>query len=507
VASTDPEMGCDASPVASFEGLGRGALWSGLSSIMLRAGSLLIGVVTARILAPRDIGVFAVALTVHMVLLSISELGIGAALTRTTGDPGDLAPTLGTLALIMGAVTSGIMVLVAPQVSSTLGSPAATGPVRVLALTLVVSSVATVPAALLAREFRQDKRFLAEVSGFVVSSVVLLLLLWGGAGVMGLAWSRVAGMLAFAITLIVLTPQRYGLGFDSAQAARMLRFGVPLTAAGLVGCALANLDYVVIGHSLGGETLGLYVLAYTISGWPISVFTSVIMGVGVPAFARVRHDPDRLPEHLAGALRVLTTLSLPVSALTVALALPLVTGVYGEKWRDAVPVLAILAAFGAIRVPLDLFANFLVAMGATKTLLLTQVVWLVVLAPSLVVGVQVGAATGVAVAHVLVGAGLLLFYARCLRRLSGVRPLALLRAVLRPLVAAMVAAGAASTVAARLDGAWTALGVGAVVGAVTYLACLGPWLPSLRSEARTLWSGRAPAVETVPGVVAGAESG
>lgn len=157
---------------------------------------------------------------------------------------------------------------------------------------------------------------------------------------------------------------------------------------------------------------------------------------------------------------------------------------------------------------LDLFANVLVALGATKTLLAIQLVWLATLAPALVVGVRVAGLTGAAIAHVTVAGGVLLpLYAVVLRRVADVGPAALLHAVIRPVVAAAVAAGAASVVAGRPENPWLALVVGAVVGAGCYLACLGPWLSSLRAEVRALWSARATGVEAVRPPVVAVETG
>lgn len=483
-----------------MEGLGRGALWSGLSSVVLRAGTFAMGIITARVLAPRELGVFAVALTVHTVLVSLSELGLGAALTRHRGDVRGVAPTVATLAIATSTALAATMVLIAPFVASALGSPAATGAVRVLAITLLVTGISTVPAALLAKDFHQDKRFLAELIGFLVSSLVLLVLVLRGWGAMGLAWSRVAGAVATGVVLLKVAPARYRPAFDVDKARWLVRFGLPLASAGLVGITLGSLDYAVVGRLLGGRALGLYVLAYTISGWPISIFTSTVRGVSVPAFARVRHDRERLPLHVANALRVLVTLALPVSALTTALAAPLVIGVYGSRWGETASVLAVLAVFGAIRIPLDLFDNVLVALGATKHLLAVQLLWLAMLAPALVIGVRTRGIAGAAVAHVGVASVVVLpMYVLLLRRLAGIDASVLVRAVARPVVSAVAAGLAANAVADRLAQPWVALVAGSLVGLGCYVACLGPWLASLRADCRALWTTRSPGEAILPG--------
>ena len=61
----------------------RGAAWSGVSTIVLRLGSLVVGMVLARLLSTEEFGVYAVALTVQLILLQIADVGLSAVLVRS----------------------------------------------------------------------------------------------------------------------------------------------------------------------------------------------------------------------------------------------------------------------------------------------------------------------------------------------------------------------------------------------------------------------------------------
>lgn len=69
----------------------KGAAWSGVSSIILRLGSLTVGIILARLLTPQEFGVYAVALTIQSILITIADLGLSADLVRTN-DPERIAP-------------------------------------------------------------------------------------------------------------------------------------------------------------------------------------------------------------------------------------------------------------------------------------------------------------------------------------------------------------------------------------------------------------------------------
>lgn len=92
---------------SSAAGLGkqaaRGAAWSGVGTIMLRLGSVVVGIVLARILTPDEFGVYAIALTVQGILMTMADLGLSAELIRSK-DPERIAPTVATLGVMSGTL-------------------------------------------------------------------------------------------------------------------------------------------------------------------------------------------------------------------------------------------------------------------------------------------------------------------------------------------------------------------------------------------------------------------
>ena len=82
--------------------VGRGLGWSTASNLVLRIANLLVSIILARIIAPEQFGVFAVAMTVWTVLSSLAEFGLGADLVRAN-DLERRIPTVATMGLLIGA--------------------------------------------------------------------------------------------------------------------------------------------------------------------------------------------------------------------------------------------------------------------------------------------------------------------------------------------------------------------------------------------------------------------
>ncbi len=456
----------------------RAAAWSTLDVAVNRTGSFLLGIVVARLLAPHAFGIYAVALVVHTIVISISDLGLGTALIRDDAEAvAAAAPTVATIALANSVALGAMMALSAPVLAGLLGVPRATSTIQVMAITLPLAGLAAVPGALLRREFRMDRMFIADTANTVASALIVVPLALAGWGPLALAFSFVAGQVLTTIMLTVFSPWRYRLGWDSQQARSLLRFGMPLVGASILIFSIQNVDYVVVGRLLGPVQLGLYVLAFNISGWPQNVFSSVVRSVSLPAFARLREDGRDMSEQFASALRMVSRLTFPVCLLLGALAPNLILTVYGGKWAAASKALIGLSLFAAGRTIMELFIDFLTTLGRTRAVLLVQVIWLPVLTAALLILVERFGIAGAGAAHAAVATLVVVPAYILLVKRAGVRPAMVARALMPSLWLASVAAFVAWSVSSLMGTPFLACAAGGGAGLALYLI---PHLSELR---------------------------
>ena len=128
----------------------KGAVWSAASSIILRLGSLTVGIILARLLTPEQFGVYAVALTVQSILMTIADLGLSADLVRSK-EPEKIAPTVATLGLVSSSLVTAVTFFGSPLLAELLGSPEAAPAIAVLAFTLLLAGVSLVPYSMMLR--------------------------------------------------------------------------------------------------------------------------------------------------------------------------------------------------------------------------------------------------------------------------------------------------------------------------------------------------------------------
>lgn len=458
----------------------RGAAWNMAETMLLRLSSIGITAIVARIVDPSTFGVFAVASTVFIIVSAVGNFGVSSCLARADLDLDRLAPTMVTVSLLTSAILAAVMVLYARPIASALGSADAAGPVRVMAITVLLAGIFATPTAQCVREFRQDKIFLANAIATVPSTAVLLLLAMSGSGAMAFAWSRVVGQLVAGSIVLFYAGKKYYPGMARGALSVLYTFGIPLAAAEFVSYILQNVDYALIGRLMGTVALGTYVLAFNVASWSTTLLGGVMTGVSMPAFSRVKHDSALLENAMVFGLRTVALIALPMCTLLVVLAHPLVLTIYGSRWSKAATVLPVLAVYGAISIICLYFSSVLSALGKTRVILSTQLFWLFALAIAMWIGVRSYGIVGAAVAHVVVVA-LFVFpcYLAAVRRAVHVRISQLFKAIVPVTLAGLLAAAVAWVCMRCFSSPLLELLAGGAAGSATYLLLVYPQAEAL----------------------------
>ncbi|MEJ8641757.1 oligosaccharide flippase family protein [Streptomyces sp. MS1.HAVA.3] len=365
-----------------------------------------------------------------------------------------------------------------------LGSPEASGVLRVMCLCVVLDGLSQVPAGFLTREFAQGRRMAVDGLNFVLSTAVTLLLAVDGWGAMSFAWGSVVGNVAALIGCCLAAPGTLRFGWDREQARALLKFGLPLAGASMLALGVVNVDTMVVGSALDPLALGFYVLAFNISGWPVRIISEAARRVSFAGFSRLADTPEALAAGFGRALGVVMAATVPLCVLLAALAAPIVELVYGERWLPAARALPWLMALGLVRIGCELAYDCLVAIGRRRSLIGVQGLWLLLLIPALVYGARTGGIVGVAQGHVLVaGAVVVPVFLLALHR-GGIRLGTVARACAWPLLGGAVMTAVVLGLERYLGDGVLALLATAAAGTLCYAVCLLP--------ARSLIRGREP---------------
>lgn len=454
--------------------VGRGLGWSTASNIVLRVGNLLTSILMAHLIAPKEFGLFAVALTVWVLLGTLAEFGLGTDLIRAR-DPEPRIPTVATLGLLSSGVFAATMFLSSDLIAGAFQSPSASGLIKLMAVSLVLFGFTIVPSAMLQRAFRQAALFLVNLLGLIASTTTMATLALLDFGPEALAWGQIANQTVLVVGTCLASRVRLRLGFVPSIAKDSALFCLPLASANLLSWLLLSVDTLLVARMLGPQQLGLYALAFNVSSWPMSALGQAIRVVALPGFAQIESE-SRRNNALVLIGPPVWSVSILVGVSLAALAPALISVLYGDRWIGAAIPLGALAIFGAFRVIFDVLATFLIAVGEPVQVFLIQVVWLVAMVPAMFFGISKLGLFGAGLAHILVAVVVVLpSYLYCLSK-RAIAPRAFFKGWILPTVVAIPVGIACWVTVTTTRPALLALALGGIVASCLYLAPMAPWL-------------------------------
>jgi O-antigen/teichoic acid export membrane protein len=324
-------------------------LWSVTLRGALRTVGLVRNILLARILAPSDLGLFGIALVILSILDRFSNTGLQAALIQKKEDIEDYLDTAWTIQAVRGLALGIGVFLGAEQFAEFFNEPRAASFIRMLAVVLALRGVASPGIVVFIRQLEFKTHFMRRVSGNVVELAVSLAF----ALVFRNAWALMIGLVAGNLTNVVMSywihPFRPKFRFQLGQARQLSHYGRWIFLNEVLYFLSYRGDNLIVGKFLGPATLGVYMIAYSISEVLTVEISGLINDVAFPTYSRLQGELSRIRSAFIFASQLLISCAFPMAVVLSLLAGPLLDLMFDARWAEAATVLPVLALAGALR--------------------------------------------------------------------------------------------------------------------------------------------------------------
>lgn len=449
-----------------------GVKWSAVSLFGRRALSILTTIILARLLAPSDFGLVAMAAVVIGFIELFKDLGTATAVIQRKDLSQGLLASVFWLNAGFGLAAALVLYFLAPLLGAFYREPRVIPIMQVLSLSFLLSGLSNLQMSLLERNLDFDKLALIEIGTTLFATLVGITAAFLGHG----AWSLVYQMLAgnFLGTLLFWSASRWrpSWQFDWPELRSVMGFSLNLTGASIFNYFARNADKFLIGRFLGSQDLGYYDLAYRLMQVPLQGISAVIGRVMFPLYSRMQDDAGQFGRAYLKVASAIALISFPLMLGLTALTGPFVLTLFGAAWMPVIPLLLILAPLGAVQSIATTVGSIYTAKGRTDWALWWTVGAGLLIVLSFVLGLPWGI-IGVTASYAIMF--LLLTYPAFAIpfRLIGLEVRDLGRVLWRPAVCSLVmyavVAGTALWAPQGLPG-WLTLSLLVPFGAVVYLA-------------------------------------
>jgi O-antigen/teichoic acid export membrane protein len=461
--------------VPSPEKVRLGLIWLGIKSWSMRLSSLLLFMLVGRLLSADQLGLFAAANVMLILLGILSEQGFLQAVVQRP----EITPAQMNAALWVNVGVSAAMVVIiwlaAPAIAALMDTPGLVPVLRVASFSLPFWAASYVQEAMRRRTF--EYRWIATTSliSTLVSTLVALAMMLAGLGVWGLVAQTLVGAMVSALVLWLRPAWRASWQADFRGMRPLMSYGCKRLTANLLEFGNTRYIEIFLAVALGPAALAMYTIGIKLPQALMQTYSSTVVDVAHSGFSRLAADRVALAAAYTKGVCVISTLAMPVFLGIAAMAPPLVVVLFGAKWAPSAEVMRGMALLGAVQVHQLYNISLFNAIGRPGIGLQFMVVKVVLTFGALALA-RDGGMTALLNAYILSQLATLPLGYYLMHRLVGVSLLDLARRIGPLLLAQLVLMAVAQGVQIALEGrGWPALLVlllSAAASAASYLAFL-----------------------------------
>ena len=322
--------------------LRRAVFWTFTTQLANFAVQFSSSVILARLLSPKELGVFAIAMAISGIVQLFAAFGVANYVIREEELSASTLHTAFTVNAVLSTFLS-VLIFASSFVGGTfLHEDGVARVLRWMTIIPLLGIPAFQPAVMLQRAMQMRGMSLIGTGAAMIVSAVSITSAWNGASYMSPAYGSVAGAAFVAIATLAIGRQHLNARFSLQEWRPITAFGLRLMSIGGISSAATRVSDIILGHFLGLATLGLYSRATNLSNL---LFANVYGSATRIVFAKLseaKRDGNRVTEVYLRGYRIIVAVMAPLLLGLAVLSRPAIHLLYGDRWMAAALPLSLL---------------------------------------------------------------------------------------------------------------------------------------------------------------------
>lgn len=320
----------------------KNSIWSIVSVMGDRVIGFVIFLILARLLAPEQFGLVALAAIIIDISLVVARCGVGDAIVRHKRLPMFLADTAFIISVAFGAFFSLACYIAAPYFAGWYKMPELENLIKVLSLTFVIIGFGTVNEGMLVRQFGFKTLALRNLAGTTLGGIAGVGMAFMGYGVWALVAQRLIATLWSTAAIWISFPWRPSLRFSKRGAKELIHFGGLVTSSNFIWTLNAKVHEMIVGFFLGPQAVGFFRIAWRGLEMVLQVSINPLVRVSYAAFSKLQDSPKEFSKAYANFIMVTAMMTFPIFLGSAIIAPELVVTVFGPQWEPSGNIMRIL---------------------------------------------------------------------------------------------------------------------------------------------------------------------
>lgn len=322
--------------------------WKAGERIMVQGLGLLIQIILARLLMPKDFACLAIIIAIVNYLGLFVQSGLSVAVVQKKELTKIDVSTLTSISLIVAIIMYWGLFFLAPYISDLYNVGNLIWPIRVMGVSLFLLAFNTIQTGLLQRNMMFRTMFFRSLLAIPLSGMIGISMAYMGFGIWALIAYNISNNLFVLLFMNMIPELRLKLGFSKRSAKEIYSFSLKLLGSNLISAGGDTVRTLTIGKFSNPNQLAYFDRGLNYSGLVTQVINTSLSSVLLPVLSRSQDDKEQLLAISRKSVSLSSFIMMPVLVLVAMLSRPLVLIVLSEKW---LPCAIFLSIFCLLRIP------------------------------------------------------------------------------------------------------------------------------------------------------------
>lgn len=381
----------------------RAIVFSSLGRYVLTLIGLVSTMVIARLLSPAEIGTFAVASSLVMIMAEFRVLGANAYLIREKEITDQKIRASYGLTLLV-SWSMGIAIIAASGgLASYFEIPELQSLFIILSVSFFAAPYISIPHALLSRNYKFgliSNVYIASAVGQLVLTVTLIYL---GFSFYALAYGNLLAILIQAALFLYgsRSVRVYRPSFRDLKI--IARVGIYTSLGHVLRKAQNTAPDIVIGKMGTTSQVGIFSRGLGFMVFLTDTIMAGIFPVAAPYLADIKNTGADIAKAYIRASALISSVIWPVLAVGSVASLPAIRLMFGDQWDAAAPIAAAAAFWAILKAPHILAPQAFVTVNLEREIFFKELAVFLIFLVAIIIGFKVDGIQGVATAFVFSG--------------------------------------------------------------------------------------------------------
>lgn len=349
-------------------------VWKFMERMSSQIVNLIVQVVLARIIDPKDFGMLAIMIVFVNVATIFVQKGLSSSIIRKKNADEKDYNTAFITSFIIAVLIYIIIFIAAPFIADVYHLYELKNGLRVISISLLFGALYCIQNAIMVRELKFRAIFVRGLISSVFSGIVGIGLALKGMGVWALIIQTLVNQIMLCITAWNKIDWRPKMQFSRGRLNEILSFGGRILVSEILSYSVESIRTLFIGVKYSSEQLSYYDRGQTYPATLMRGIYDTIGGVLLPVFSRKQDNVEQLSSYFSKTLSVIMFIVTPFFIGFAAVADTLIRILLTDKWEPAIPFVIIFCMAQLAQPVQGICRQLIYAKGDSKVVLKIEII-------------------------------------------------------------------------------------------------------------------------------------